>query len=166
MKNDLIRGTIKYLYFIVIINFRRLKYFFKKGNKNSYIKIEKDENFQNSIIRIDYYFEKLLWLDFPKIGKIFENGTLCIDTEKITFPYTFKVNTFSNSYKYIIEFNPNNSLNTRKIVIKKHKILKTHKQQKQLFVKNKIIINNKIVNFNLGQLAIKNMQLKIKHSDF
>ena len=169
MKNNIIKKLLHFLRFWRIILIRLVQFTFQKRKHKSFINIEKDEHFENSLLRIDYHFDQLLWINFPGIEKKIHNGTVYLQSENITFPYQIEVKTYSRNEKISIDFNPKNKLESEKFAIKnlKNSVFQINhhyfnfklKKEKSLFI-------NKPIKVNFEEIAIQKEAIKLQHSTF
>lgn len=157
------------LFFIVIG--RRVRFRFEKSNEDDdFIKVCQDHSFKNSLIKIDFYFEQLLYIDFPQIGKKIHNGRIVLNSDRLNFPYDIEIVTYNKSFQCRIEMN-----NASNQLISESLSVQYFDSFDRIF--------NKIYNFKMPQLAItkpnlfdwdtaniefveKNKFLKINHKTF
>lgn len=167
MKKNSIEKFLFYLNFIRIIIFRKILFFFKKIKSKGYINIEVDETFNHSLIKIEYFFEDLLYVELPKVGKHFQNGTIYLQTQNIAFPYYFIIKTTSKKEKYKIEFSPENQLNMDSIKILNLKKIQIETKKPSIKLKEKSqLALTKISSVDLKKITIKEKSIKLNHSIF
>lgn len=156
-----------YLSFSSIIIFRRVLYIFKRDINEGFIKIEIDETFNKSLIKIDYFFEDLLYLELPKVGKHLKNGIIYLQTENLEFPYYFNLKTASKKEKYKIEFSPEHQLNMDSIKVQNLKKIQIETKKPSIKLKERSkIAFNKISSVELKKITINKKSIKLKHSIF
>lgn len=167
MKKNCIYKLLWQLNFLRTLIYRRIFYLFKKSKLDGFINIEIDPTFNHSLIKIEYFFEDLLYLDLPKVGKHFQNGIIYLQTENLAFPYYFILKTTSKKEKYKIEFSPEHQLNMDSIKIldiKKIQI-ETKKQSIKLKEKSQLAFT-KISSVDMKKITINERSIKLKHSIF
>lgn len=167
MKKNSIEKFLFYLNFIRIIIYRKVFFFFKKIKSNGYINIEVDETFNHSLIKIEYFFEDLLYLELPKVGKHLKNGIIYLQTENLEFPYYFNLKTASKKEKYKIEFSPEHQLNMDSIKVQNLKKIQIETKKPSIKLKERSkIAFNKISSVELKKITINKKSIKLKHSIF
>ena len=167
MKKNSIEKFLFYLNFIRIIIFRKVFFFFKKIKSKGYINIEVDETFNHSLIRIEYFFEDLLYLELPKVGKHLKNGIIYLQTENLEFPYYFTLKTAGKKEKYKIEFSPENQLNMNSIKVQNLKKIQIETKKPSIKLKERSqLAFTKISSMELKKITINKKTIKLKHSIF
>lgn len=97
---------IPYLVSFIKINFiafYRIVFYKKRQYETEVFNIFRDNTFSNSLIRIEYFFDSLIWIKFPKIGKKLYNGNVTLNSDRMTFPYEITVRTKTGIKKYIVQ---------------------------------------------------------------
>ncbi len=86
-----------------IILWRRIRFVFKKKSSiDDYLVVNRDTTFSNSLIEVEFYFEQLIYVYFPQIGRKMYNGKISLITERMVFPYEIEVATASGKARYVI----------------------------------------------------------------
>ena len=107
------------------------------------------------MIKIEYFFEDLLYLELPKVGKHLKNGIIYLQTENLEFPYYFTLKTASKKEKYKIEFSPENQLNMNSIKVQNLKKIQIETKKPSIKLKERSkIAFNKISSVELKKITI------------
>lgn len=102
MKYNFIPFLVQFVRTNCISIYRRL-FYKKRQNETEIFNIFRDNTFSNSLIRIEYFFDTLIWIKFPKIGKKLYNGNITLNSDRMTFPYEITVKTKRGIKKYIVQ---------------------------------------------------------------
>ena len=89
------------------------------------------------MIKIEYFFEDLLYLELPKVGKHLKNGIIYLQTENLEFPYYFTLKTASKKEKYKIEFSPEHQLNMNSIKVQNLKKIQIETKKPSIKLKER-----------------------------
>lgn len=171
--------TSKILTWIIIFK-RSIYYFFlrKKSDSSDFITVNYDDTFSNSLIQIDFYFENLIYLSIPNLGRKLYNGTLTLNAFQGTFPLIITIKTAKGKSTYEIT-NRSHPLvfDTKKVVVDYFKSHKYNTLQPNRFnqdtLKNKLkilsrskIYTRKTAKINHSTVQVKKEKLKINHTQF
>lgn len=120
-KNYFFKFTL-FLKFQIFLLSRRVLFLIAKktGFQNSdFLVINKDEHFANSLVEIEFYFSKLLYVKLPQVGRKYYNGKVILNAEKLNFPYKIKVFVYGQKKKiFTIEnFEAINNFHSEKFTI-------------------------------------------------
>lgn len=130
-----------------ILIYRRFVFAFansKDSTTHDFFIIDKDFTFSNSLIKIDYHFSNLLWVNFPEVGKKFSNGSITLNSNKLQFPYIITVKLPKGLKKYVIEKEEDGLiLNSAKYKINYFKSFNILYQKKEMPRRISCLVNNK-----------------------
>lgn len=167
MNISIIRKFLEYLNFLRVIISRKILFLLKGRRSEGYIYIEVDETFNHSLIKIEYFFEDLLYVELPKVGKHLKNGIIYLQTENLEFPYYFTLKRASKKEKYKIEFSPENQLNMDSIKVQNLKKIQIETKKNSIKLREKSqLAFNKISSMELKKITINKKSIKLKHSIF
>lgn len=100
------------------ISIYRVIFYNKNCNQKEVFNILRDNTFSNSLIQIEYYFDNLIWINFPQVGKKLNNGNISLNSDRMIFPYEITVCTKGGIKKFIIPYqNVENSLQSHQYAI-------------------------------------------------
>ena len=102
MKKNFISSLLSYIT-ISYISIYRLIFYKQNHTQKEIFNIFRDSTFSNSLIRIEYFFDTLVWINFPQIGKKLYNGNITLNSNKMNFPYEITVRTKNGIRKFIIQ---------------------------------------------------------------
>lgn len=102
MKNNFIHSSIRYIT-ISCISLYRLIFYKRDSTTAEIFTINRDNTFSNSLIRVEYFFDNLIWINFPQIGKKLYNGNITLNSNRMIFPYEITVRTKGGIKKIIIQ---------------------------------------------------------------
>lgn len=144
MKYNFIPFLVQFFTTNCICIYRRL-FYKKRQNETEIFNILRDNTFSNSLIRIEYFFDSLIWIKFPKIGRKLFNGTITLNSDKLTFPYEITVRTKRGVKKYIVQKEEvQYSLHSYYFNIKEFKTFKRAFQNPNALIFPKLTLQNPI----------------------
>lgn len=105
MRNNYLYKLIAQLKTVFIIFFRKTYFFLnkKKAVHKGFIAVKRDSTFSNSLIKVTFNFDTLVYIFFPGVGKKLYNGSIYISSEAIKYPYTIKIYTADGLKTHVIE---------------------------------------------------------------
>lgn len=174
MKYNFIYSLLTYIS-TICISLYRIIFYKMRPHETEIFKIFRDSTFSNSLIRVEYFFDSLIWIKFPQIGKKLFNGSVILNADIITFPYEIKVRTKHGIRKYIIQQEEVlNSLQSDRYRVIKFSSFKREYREPNFFNFPKLILKNLIFYkspkffFQKSRTKIgKNTRInKINHSNF
>lgn len=170
MKNNYIFLLQKYISTFFLLLYRRLVFAFSNSNYSNaddFFIIDKDFTFSNSLLKIDFHFSQLLWINFPEVGKKFSNGSITLNSNKLQFPYIITVKLPKGIRKYVIEKeNDGLILNSAKYKINYFKSFNILYRKKEMPGRITCLINNKFFfskSTSSVTLATKIKDINFKH---
>lgn len=171
MKKRFLNQLLVFLKFQFIVFFRRIKFSLNSksiSSNSDFLSITTDENFTTSLIKIEFYFSRLLYVKMPQLGKKLYNGELLLNPNKMRFPYQITVYTFGKKRKYLIEsFEGINDFHSNKFKITDFKSFKCNYKQSGVldFPKYKFGYNQPMINMDYN-FSPQFLKKKIKFGNF
>jgi hypothetical protein len=174
LKYKFIYSFITYIS-INCISIYRIIVYKKRPHETEIFRIFRDSTFSNSLIRVEYFFDNLIWIKFPQIGKKLFNGSVMLNSARMTFPYEITVRTKRGVKKYMVQQEEvQNTLQSEYYRVKEFASFKRIYRNPNLFnfpkltLKNIIFYQSPKFYFQKNRTEIgKNLKInKINHSNF